>query len=179
MDKKLKIKLCIYINFFLITTVILSFFIFNDYKSNYFRFGWADDFTFVSFIIDTPIKYICLCFFILIINISDVLINDVAQPILNFSTYNPDRKVILDFNRSELQTYSNIMILIQTLKKFIQVLITISQIDIALISILSSQILGMLTINFLLNEKQFESSLNLTYQPANENTPIYQKYTYV
>tara|TARA_B100000424_G_C22936144_1_gene498137 strand:- start:1471 stop:1806 length:336 start_codon:yes stop_codon:yes gene_type:complete len=110
---------------------------------------------------------------------SDVLINDVAQPILNFSTYNPDRKVILDFNRSELQTYSNIMILIQTLKKFIQVLITISQIDIAFISILSSQISGMLTINFLLNEKQFESSSNLTYQPTNENTPIYQKYTYV
>lgn len=37
----------------------------------------------------------------------------------------------------------------------------------------------MLTINFLLNEKQFESSSNLTYQPANENTQIYQKYTYV
>ena len=33
MDKKLKIKICIYINFFLITTVILSFFILNDYKS--------------------------------------------------------------------------------------------------------------------------------------------------
>jgi len=168
MDKKLKIKICVYTNLLLIIGIILSFFIFNDYKSRYFRFGWSEDFTFVSFIIDTPIKYLCLCFFIILVNISDVLINDVAQPILYFTTYNPDRPIITDFSRFELQMYSNIMLFIQTLKKFLQVLITISQIDIAFISIISSQISGMLTINFLLNEKTFSppSNIQINYRSA-------------
>ena len=160
----------------IIISIISSFFIFNNYQSKYFRFGWSNNFIFVSVVIDTPLKYIFLCIFIILINIADVLTNEIANPILYFSTYNPDRKIINDFTRNELQIYSNIMYFIQILKKCLQVLITISQIDIAFISAISSQISGMLTINFLLNEKQFNTSsdIQMDYK-TNENTPLHNK----
>ena len=79
---------------------------------------------------------------------------------------------------SELQNYSNIIFLIHTLKKFLQVLIIISQIDVAFISIISSQISGMIFINFLLNEKSFDNKIKLTnYNSIGENTPLYNKVT--
>lgn len=125
---------------------MFSFFLFNNYNSPYFRFGWSDNFTFVSLNIDSGCKYFLL--FISLINLADVLTNEVVDPILYFTTYNPDKKIITKFTKSELQNYSNIIFLIHTFKKFLQVLIIISQIDVTFISIISSQILGIIFINF-------------------------------
>ena len=177
MDNKSKIKICIYINLLIITGIFISFFILNNNQSNYFRFGWADDFIFVSFVIDTSYKYFTLCGFIVFANISDVLTDDIANPILDFTVYNPDKKTITDFTKNELQIYSNIILLIHLIKKFIMLLITISQIDIALISLLSSYISGTLTINFLLNEKKFpqKSNIQMVYQSTGESLPLFNK----
>lgn len=178
MDKKLKIKICIIMNLIIFGSMIFSFFLFNNYSSDYFRFGWSDNFTFVSLNIDSGWKYFLLCIFISLINVADVLTNEVVDPILYFSTYNPDKKIITEFTKSELQNYSNIIFLIHTLKKFLQVLIIISQIDVAFISIISSQISGMIFINFLLNEKSFDNKIKLTnYNSIGEITPLYDKVT--
>ena len=179
MNKKQKIKLSIYINLILIFSAVISLFVFNNDHSYYFRFGWSKDFVFISFNIDTPVKYIGLCFFIILINISDVLMTEFADPILHFTTYNPYKQIIEDFTRHDLQIYSNLIFFIHTFtKKFFHILITVSQIDIAFLSIITSQISGMIIINFLLKEKKFQlpmSNIQLTYKSTNESTPLYNK----
>ena len=71
MDKVLLLKLCVYIN--LATMVIFSslLFMFNEYDSSYFQIGWSKDFIFVSIEIDTPLRYLLLCTFIIVFNISE------------------------------------------------------------------------------------------------------------
>ena len=172
----------IFINLFIIFTVLGSFFIFNNFNSNYFRLGWSPDFIFVSVNIDTGLKYFFLCLMIMVINFSDVLINEIADPILYFNTYNPDKKIIDEFTKSELQLYSNTVFFIHTLKKFLQILITVSQIDTAVISIVSTQISGILAIRMLLNEKEFTTKklpqVDMEYQSSSETIPFY-RYTHV
>ena len=179
MNKQQKLKLCIYINLILMFCTIFSLFLFNNYQSNYFRFGWSDDFVFISFNIDTPIKYYVLCIFIILINISDVLMTEIADPILSFTTYNPYKQIIEDFTKYDLHMYSTIIFFIHTYtKKFFNVLITFSQIDVAFISIISSQVSGMIIINILLNEKKFQLPITnnqITYKSITENTPLYNK----
>ena len=179
MNKKQKLKLCIYINLLLTIITLFSLFIYNNYQSSYFRFGWSKDFIFISFNINTPIRYFILCFFIILINISDVFMTEIADPILQFTTYNPYKEIIEDFTKYDLQMYSNIIFFLHTFtKKFLHILITVSQIDIAFLSIITSQISGMIIINFLLKEKKFQlpmSNIQLTYKSTNESTPLYNK----
>ena len=178
MNNKKKIKLSMYINLFILLFVMGSFVIFNDFHSDYFRLGWSSDFEFVSVNIDTGLKYFCLCLLIIITNISDVLINEIADPILYFNTYNPDKKIISEFTKKELILYSNTIFLIHLLKKFIQVLISVSQIDVAIISIISTQVSGIIAIHLLLKEKKFvsknHSQIQMNSHPVTETTPFYQ-----
>ena len=159
MNKLFILKLCVSINLFFLTIFILSFFIFNNGTSNYFRIGWSDDFLFVSMYIDTPQKYFTLCFFIMTLNISEIFLNDVAYPIINFSTYNPYKTEIHDFTRNELEFYSNIIYFVQGTKKLLQIATTVSQIDLAFLTLISSQISIFFVIRYLLNKKNFIQNL--------------------
>ena len=106
---------------------------------------------------------------------------EIADPILQFTTYNPYKQIIEDFTKYDLQMYSTIIFFIHTFtKKFFHVLITVSQIDIAFISIITTQVSGMIIINILLNEKKFQlpiSNRQVTYKSIGENTPLYNKAT--
>lgn len=162
MDKIYILKLCIFVNLLFICILFFSFFIFNNNISNhYFNIGWSKHFVFVSVTIDSPIKYFGLCTFITILNISEVFLNDIAGPIIAFSTYNPYKNTIHDFSRFELELYSNIIYFIQTIKLYFKVLTTLSQIDIAAISFFSSQFAAFLTIRFLLDYKTFYTTNNI------------------
>lgn len=89
---------------------------------------------------------------------SEIFLNDLANPIIQFSTYNPYKNNINDFSKLELEIYSNIIYFIQSSKKFVQVIVILSQIDIALISLLSCQISAFIAIKYLLNNKSFEKN---------------------
>ncbi len=155
MEKILLLKLCIYVNIGILFLSILSFFVFNNVSSSYFSIGWSDNFIFVSVIIDTPLKYFILCLFIIILNVSEIFLNDLASPLIQFSTYNPYKIDINDFSRFELEAYSNVIFFIQICKRFLIVVVTLSQIDIAVISLVSSQISASFVIHYLLDQKKF------------------------
>lgn len=156
MNKILVLKICIISNLLLLFIFLFGFFIFNNQESKYFNFGWSDNFVFVSITIDTPVKYFGLCFFIMSTNIFEVFLNDLANPLIAFSTYNPYKNTIKDFSRFELELYSNLIYFVQVSKTFLKIAVTVSQFDIALWSLLSSQIAGSYVINYLLNEKTFQ-----------------------
>ena len=74
---------------------------------------------------------------------------------MGFNIYNPDKKIIKEFTKNELQLLANIMWLINSLTNALFILITISQIDIAILRILYSEITTIFTIRLLLNDKTF------------------------
>ena len=102
-----------------------------------------------------PQRYFTLCFFIITLNISEIFLNDVAYPLINFSTYNPYKVEIYDFTQSELEFYSNIIYFIQNSKRLLQIATAVSQIDLACLTLLSSQGSIFFVIRYLLNKKQF------------------------
>ena len=150
-----KLKLCLISNALLLLFVISLVIVFRDDKSKYLRWGPQDDLIIVSVAVNTYIRYMCLLVVITVIKVSDVLIGEIANPIIGFNIYNPDKKVITDFTKLELQFYGNSMYLIDAIKGVLLIMVNISQIDVALWGVFVSESASIVTIRMLLNEKQF------------------------
>ena len=105
--------------------------------------------------IDNYYKYVALLALITIIRIVKVLVNEIADAILSFTIYNPDKKIIREFTKCELQFYGNYIYLIDSLRYVFTLMITITQIDLALYGVFIDQLTTLVTIRLLLNEKKF------------------------
>ncbi len=77
------------------------------------------------------------------------------MPILGFNVYNPDKKIITEFGKNELQFFANTMFMISSVRDIFMVLLTISQVDVALWSVFIREFASFFTIRMLLNEKTF------------------------
>lgn len=174
MNKVFLLKACIYINLIIVSIFSSCFYAFHSFNTQYFRVGWSDTFIFVSIPIDTPLKYFLLCSFIVMMNVSEICMDSIATPLIQFSTYNPYKTQINDFSRMELELYSNTIYFIQNAKRFIIIFTILSQVDIALISLVSCQTTAGIIIKFLLDQKNFSSneSIELDYSNAQELFPI-------
>lgn len=175
MNKVQVLNISIIINLLFLFLFSGSVMIYNDGYSSYFKIGWSDKFDFASIIINNPTKYTLLCLFIIVLNISEIFLNDIATPLIQFSTYNPYKLIIHDFSRCELEFYSNMIFFIQTTKRFIQIYVTFSQIDIAIISLLSSQTAVAMAIKYLLDKKTFvlpsiSTTIQQNYQSIDQET---------
>lgn len=160
MTPKKKIQFALTANLILLCFLFFIIFYLGS-ESHYFRFGPQENFVLISIKIDTWRKYGLLLLIISVIQITEVLIEDLGLPILTFNIYNPDKKVITDFKKMELQIYGNLMFLINNLRYIIQVLVTVTQIDIAIFAVLMAQITGIITVKFLINEKTFSRDIEL------------------
>ena len=107
------------------------------------------------------------------------MIEEIGMPVLSFSIYNPDKKVITEFTKNELQIFGNAMYMVSSIRMVFEIMITITQIDIALISVIFTELASMFTIRMLLNEKEFTKDqeqrlLNVTSEIDNisENEPL-------
>lgn len=179
MDKIFILKICVFINFVFLFLFLITCIVFNNNESTYFSIGWSSNFTFISITIDTPLKYFSLCAFIITMNASDVFLNDAAGPLITFSTYNPYRIDINDFTRFELEFYSNIISFIKLAKGLLFIATTVSHFDLALLSLISSQVSVFLVVKYLLDNKNFHSK-NVyvevpNYHTINEETDLIKK----
>jgi hypothetical protein len=77
------------------------------------------------------------------------------------NVYNPDKKEITEFSKSQLYFYANSMFLINNIRYIFTILISVTQIDIALFSVLVEQLIVIITIKMLLNEKKFMNNNSL------------------
>lgn len=150
-----KVRLCLLLNISLLTIVSLFISIFAS-NSQYFRFGPNPDFVIISVEIYNYYRYIILLTMITCINIIKVIIQEIGEPILVFNIYNPDKKVITEFTNCELQLYGNMMFFVSNLRRVFEIMVTVTQIDIALYSVFIEQLTSIVTVSFLVNEKKFE-----------------------
>ena len=174
MNQISKIKICLYYNWFLVIIISILITIFSS-NTKYFNFGPNKDLVIISIDIDTYQKYITLLFLISFITIGEAISQIFGLPIITFNIYNPDKKVVTEFTKNELELYGNCMCVITNFKHIIIIFIRITQIDIALFSLLISQISNFVIIKLLLKEKTFTNTSCITcplnngyYPPACE-----------
>jgi hypothetical protein len=170
MKKIFKLKYCLFGNIFILLLILWSVFLYKE-KSPYWKIGPNDDLQVMYIKIDTIVKYISLIFLITIINIGKAYSDEIAMPIIYFNIYNPDKRIISELTKFQLQFYSNSLNIINSIRKIFIIMFIISQIDIALFSIFVSALAQIYTKNLLLEEKRFSEPLlgdtdNL-YSPIN------------
>ena len=153
-----KVWLCLIVNFFTMLLVLLIVSIFRSPKSTYFRFGPSDDLIVISVEIDTWNKWILLNIFIWMVKGCDVLVNEIGSPILGFRVYNPDKKIIDDFTKNELNFLANSMWFVNGFRGVLMAVITITQVDIAFSGMIVSEIVSIFAVRHLLNCKTFTKS---------------------
>jgi len=153
-----KLRLCIFINFILLLLVIITISFFSNKSDNYWNYGPNDKLVIISVSIDTWKKYFVLLGFIAILKSTQCVIQEIAHPILGQNIYNPDKKEITEFTKLELQFYGNSMYLIDGIRRVFTIMITISQIDIAVFGVIISELTSIYTVRLLLNAKKFTNT---------------------
>ncbi len=156
MNSRSKLQICLATNAAIVVVFAMLSIQYGE-SNDYWQYGYNENLTLLSLKINTVEKYVCLLFLITVINVSKVLVDNVATPILNFSIYNPDKKIIVDLSKHELIMFGNTIYLVTNLRRLVLTLISVSQLDLAMWSILSSQIISAYVINRLLNEKTFKN----------------------
>lgn len=161
MNSKRKVELCLILNIILLILISCLISIFAD-KSNYFRIGPNPDFILISVKIDNLSKYFGLLGIIGFMNCIKVLVAELGEPVLVFNVYNPDKKIIDDFSKFQLLLYANSMFFVSNTRSVFEVMITVTQIDIAIYSVIIEQLVSIITVNLLVNEKKFIKKENIS-----------------
>ena len=150
-----KLRICIFANALLLSGIIVIIALCGSKESKYWRFGPNEDLVLINVHINTWNKYYYLLGVITFIKITQVIIGEIAHPIIGFNIYNPDKKNITHFTKFELQLYGNIMYFIDSVRSVLMIMLSITQIDIALFGTIICEITSIFTIRMLLNEKIF------------------------
>lgn len=170
MNTKNKIRCCLFFNLLILIITITLVLIFRDENSKYLRIGPYEDLVLISVQIDTWKKWAITVFVIGFINVGDLLVNEIGNPILGFNVYNPDKKIIDEFSKNELNFLANSMWSINNIRQVFTIIISVSQVDMALFNVLITSIANIFTTRMLLNEKEFVSG---KYSPVSS---IYENF---
>ena len=153
-NPKAKIMACLLANCGILAITLALVTLFAD-QSPFWRFGYSPDLVVVSVRIDTLGRYITLLSVIAFINAGRIIVEEVGMPILGFTIYNPDKKHVEGFSKNELQFFANAMYIVSGLRNIFMMVVSISQIDLAIWSLLVGEFTSLFTIRMLLNEKTF------------------------
>ena len=87
--------------------------------------------------------------------ICKVFVNELGMPILGFNIYDPNRKVVEGFTGKELQIQANLMYMMNSISYVFTLQLAIIQLDIAILSVVFSELASIPTIYLLLKDKKF------------------------
>jgi len=145
--------ICAIVNTISLVGFLLFMFAFGEHSS-LLKFGPTEDLVVLNVKINTWQKYILILIVSSISRVLDVIVNDIGSPNLGFSIYNPTTTIVYGFTRNQLQVLANWMWLINGLKTIADTLILISRFDIAMSSVVISQIASIFVIRYLLSKKK-------------------------
>jgi len=155
MDTHTTLKGCIFINAISLFVLIVFCVHFSDSNVAFMKYGPQTSLVVLGVTIDTWTRYLLLQLFICCFQVTDVIINEFANPILGFNVYNPDKKEITEFTKFQLQFYCQSMWFITNIKTALMLLVSISQVDIAISKVVYAEITSIFTIRSLINAKTF------------------------
>ena len=96
MNVNQKLKLCVISNAFLLIMVIT---LCGSKENKYWNIGPNNKLIIINVNINTWFKYYWLLGFIALLKISQVIIAEIAHPIIGFNIYNPDKKLLLNLQK--------------------------------------------------------------------------------
>ncbi len=148
------------VNGFVLSIILICVFTFSVPDHPYIRFGPSDDLVVVTVGIHTYEAYAILIIMIFFVNVGNTLVSEFGSTALNFLIYNPDKVSIEGFTRWELEVAGNLLYIITDMQKIFLVLVSITQIDIAVVSMVSRRVVSGIAIHVLLKKKQFSKEDN-------------------
>jgi hypothetical protein len=153
---RIRLQVCVFMQIMLFIVVFVAIRCVKPDNGDitYLRFGPNEGLSVLDVKINTWTRYLFLNLFIAFLEISDTIIGDIGNPILGFTIYNPDKEEIIGFSRFEIQLYANTMWLFQGLRNVLNILVSVSQIDIACGRVLYSQFASIFTIYYLIKDKK-------------------------
>lgn len=154
MNSVVRTRICLIFNILTLATIICVISIVGTGK--YLNFGPSDKLEIIGIEINTWTKWCIVNLFIIFVSISDTFINEWGMPFISFRIYDPDIKVIKDVGPVELQILANSMYFCSSVKTVIYTLCYVSQLDFALIRVVSGEIASIVTIRSLIKEKVFK-----------------------
>lgn len=150
----MRTRVCLLFN--IITLIGLAIIIFVFGNGKYLNFGPSDDLSVIGIKIDDWTRWGIVCSCIVFISISDTFINELGMPFVTFRIYDPKVKVITDVGPIELQILANGMYGCSSIKNVFYTLCYVSQIDFALIRMITAELTSIITIRSLIKEKKFK-----------------------
>ena len=150
-----KLRWCLVTNVVLVCCIAGFVCIIPKVDDRYMRFGPQADLKLLGVAIDTWSRYWTFQFFLGCVQVTDVVIQDLANPIMGFNIYNPDKKIITEFTKNELQLYAQTFWFLTSVKGALMLLVSITQVDIAISKCVYNELAGVVVIRILLNEKTF------------------------
>lgn len=127
-----KLLWCLGVNVALLLFVVLLICSLNDGKSSYFRWGPNDNLVVLTVHVNTWASYAGILAVLFIIRFIEVILSDIAAPIIQFTVYDPYKVDIQEFGRIELQVMTILMIMISAARAVILFVVAVTQIDIAM-----------------------------------------------
>jgi len=158
MRQNIKLRYCVLVNALLLAVVLALVFAFasdDGAARSYLHIGPHDNLFVLGVRVHTTARYTMMLVVLAVMQFVDVVAADIGNPILGFSIYNPDKKVISDFSRTELQALANATYLLQALRSALMIVVSITQVDIALVRVVAGECAAFFTIRNLLGAKQF------------------------
>lgn len=161
LSQQKRLKLCIIGQLLLLLSAMVPTILLANKESPYYRFGPNEDLIIISIKINTWTRYIVLIGYIMVFSICKVCINEFGMPILNFNIYDPNRKKVQGFTKTELQLQANTMYMLNSIRHVLTLQLSILQIDIAVMTSVFSELAAVWTVDVLLQEKTFEGKGDL------------------
>ena len=142
-------RLCVILNCLSVVPILL----FAVVKAEW-RFGPSEDLVILSIHINTWSLYITLLVLSVLLKVLEVILSDIGAPNLGFSIYDPTKTTVYGFTKCQLETLANLMWASQSLGNVFKIMILVSRLDVALISLVFSEIASCFVIKYLLSKKK-------------------------
>lgn len=155
MRKRDRVAICVGGNALTVVVLIAVMMAVSGDVKEIWKFGPSDDLRLMTVAIDTWWKYGAIVGLVALVKVSEVLMNDFASPDLFFATFNPDQQKIYGFTRETLTILVNMQLFINNLGNIFKIIVLVTRLDIALISVVVEQLTTTVSVHFLLAKKEF------------------------
>jgi hypothetical protein len=154
-----RLAMCLWSKFILFVLVLIGITTLYDGAGTYVAMGPSDNLVLISVYVNTLPRYLMLQIFLMCYEFIKVITNDVANPIIGWSIFNPDKNRIRGISRNQLQFFANSLWLLDRMMAVFEILVTVTQIDIAILRGVYSEVVSIITIRWLLNKKVFDEDI--------------------
>ena len=154
-----RLAMCLLAKFMLFFTVLVGITTLYDGAGTYVAMGPSDNLVLISVYVNTIPRYLMLQIFLICYEFIRVVTNDIADPIIGWTIFNPDKKRVRGISRYQLQLFANSLWLLNRMMAVFEILVTLTQIDIAVLRGIYSELVSIITIRWLLTEKVFDEDI--------------------